>query len=267
MNPKTDPETAFHRRSKPGLTLLAGASCLLCLLGACEEKQDPNTLNQPGKASAPAETAAAPEPAPEPEREEPQDDRRASSGDALQGLELDPKVVFPQINEPSSKEVAVAVADLAAAIAGGDSRTLHQMLDTPNQVILDELVETGIWQESTETISNVRVCSLEEEGQSLRVGLGVEDDEGAYLLGWSGERVGASWLFSGIALDTPASANTAAELDGGSLAAREIPEPGAIIDDEFDPTVNDPRRDQNNRRRSRGSRRSGGGGGGPRGPR
>jgi|GEM_PF-4361825 len=202
------------------------------------------------------EQAKAPEQAPAPERH--------AERNALKGLDLDPKVSFPKINEPTSRDVAGAVAALAAAIAEGDSRALHPMLDEPNQAILDELVESGVWQSSTESITKVRVCTLEEDGETLNVGLGIEDEDGAYLLGWTGKHVGGGWLFSGIALDTPAEAMTAVELDGGSLASRDLPELGAIIDDTFDPTANDPRREGKNRRR-RGGRRSSGGGGGRRG--
>ncbi len=256
MNPTNESSRTSDFARQPGLTLLAGAAAMLLALTGCEDKSG---LSKGGNMESPAPVAAAPKPAEEsaPPRQE---ERRAPDVDALAGLDLNPKVEFPRFNEPSSKDIAEAVAALAGAIAEGDSRGLHQMLDSPNQAILDDLVESGVWQDSTGSITNIRICSLEEDGQSLRVGLGVEDREGAYLLGWSGERIGGGWLFSGIALDTPASAMTASELDGGSLAAREIPEPGAIIDEEFDPTINDPRRGDDNRRR-RGSRRGGGGGG------
>lgn len=227
-----------HFRAALGLGVVG---LLPLAIGACGEKKQ-------AQAPAPVETAAAPI-----------QEREAPKRDPLDGLALDPKVVFPRTHSPSSRDIAEAVASLAGAIAEGDSRSLHPMLDKPNQVILDDLVQTGAWQQSTGSISQVRVCTLEENGQSILVGLGVEDPDGAYLLGWSGERLGGGWLFSGIALDTPASAMTAAELDEGSLAARDVPEPGAIVDDTFDPTANDPRRDEKSRRR--GSRGGSGGGG------
>jgi hypothetical protein len=183
---------------------------------------------------------------------------RETQGDPLAGLELDESVEFPPINAPSSREIASSVAALAGAIAQGDSRALHSMLDQPSQAVLDKLVESEIWQDATDSIIKVRVCTLEEEDQTIRVGLGVENLDGAYLIGWEGERIGSNWLYAGIALETPLDANTAAQLDGSSLAARLVPEPGEIIDDTFDPTINDPRREGNKRKRGR---RSGGGGG------
>lgn len=235
-------QSPFRAALGPGMVGL-----LLLTLGACGEKKQARA-----PAPAPVETVAAPAP-----------ERKAPLRDSLDGLALDPKVVFPRTQSPSSRDIAEAIASLAGAIAEGDSKSLHPMLDKPNQVILDDLVQSGAWQQSTGSISKVRVCALEENGQSILVGLGIEAPDGAYLLGWSGERLGSGWLFSGIALDTAASAMTAAELDEGSLTARDVPVPGAIVDDSFDPTVNDPRRDGKSRRR--GSRSGGGGGGGRRG--
>lgn len=259
MNLMNETNRSSGGSRQPGLLLLTGAAAMCLALTGCEDK---STLSKGKGFEQPTQTVEAAAPAEEsaPPREE---ERQAPAVDALAGLDLNPKVEFPEFAEPSSKDIAEAVAELAGAIVEGDSRKLHQMLDTPNQAILDELVESGAWQDSTDSITNIRVCSLEEDGHSIRVGLGVEDRDGAFLLGWSGERVGGGWLFSGIALDTPASALIASELDGGSLAARDIPEPGAIIDEEFDPTVNDPRRGGDGKKRRRGSRR-GGGGGGPR---
>lgn len=182
---------------------------------------------------------------------------RRSQRDVLVGLDLDDSVEFPPINAPSTRDIAESVAALAGAIALGDSQTLHPMLDQPSQVILDQLVESDHWREATGSITKVRVCTLEEDGQTIRIGLGVESLAGAYLLGWEGERIGSGWLYAGIALETPTGADTAAQLDGSSLIARLVPEPGEIIDESFDPTINDPRREQTNRKRGR---RGGGGG-------
>jgi len=246
------------------LALCASAACAVLLaMTACGEK----------KSEAPApiekartETAAAP--APETDTSdasnnldatpEPSEERRASRVNPLKDLDLDPKVEFPMINQPSSRDIAEAVASLSGAIASGDSKTLYGMLDEPSKAILDDLVEAGVWEESTNSLTKVRVSALEEDDESIRVGLGIEDANGAYLLGWSGERVGGGWLFAGIALETPAIASTAAGLDSASLAARDVPEPGAIIEDEFDPTLNDPRREQKGRRggKRKGNRRN-----------
>lgn len=254
MNPANDTMKNSNTAPRAGAVLaLAGVLAIALAAGGCD-----NSSSKPQSAATPPPAPVAPQQVAQPEPEE----EDARDVDTLAGLALEGNVEFPRINEPTKRDIAESVAALAGSIARGDSRALHPMLDQPNQVILDELVASGVWQESTGSITKVRVCSLEESGQSVRVGLGVESADGAYLLGWAGEKVGSSWLFSGIALDTPAEASTAAELDGGSLASRDVPEPGAIIDDTFDPTVNDPRREGDGRRR-RGGRR-GGGGGGPR---
>ncbi|MCB9837902.1 MAG: hypothetical protein H6813_01055 [Phycisphaeraceae bacterium] len=257
MNPANDNSESLRRATRR--LALTGLLVAAIALTGCDDKK--SLGKGKGAAGRPTPTQQAQAPASDPAPvSTPAPSRKTASRNALEGLELDPKVEFPKINEPSGSDIAETVAALAAAIANGDSRALHPMLDEPNQVILDELVESGAWQSSTESITKVRVCTLEEQGESIKVGLGIESADGAYLLGWSGERLGNGWLFAGIALETPADALTAVELDGGSLAARDIPEPGAIIDDTFDPTLNDPRRgDNNSRRRGGGSRGRGGG--------
>jgi len=247
---------ANEPRANPSLIAFAvGALFVLGVIGVgCDDSS--NKLGGPGagtQQTAESEQAPAEQPQSRPERRaEPDEPERVS----LATLDLPESVDFPAVNAPTSLSIAESVAQLASAIASGDSRSLHTMLDEPGQAILDRLVESGAWEETTESISSVRVCSLDEGANAIRVGLGVENQDGAYLLGWEGRRLGSGWTFGGIALETPAMADTAAQLDGASLAARPVPEPGEIVDDTFDPTINDPRRDQDQRRRrSRGGRR------------
>jgi len=273
MNQTTDPThfPAPWRFFRPGarLTLATIAIGALALgVSGCKEKSGGQQGFGKGGAKS-GEVAqvdnsaeAAPERKPEAKSDSdstPGGSPRRNQGDPLQGLTLDERVEFPAINAPSSRSVAESVAALAGAIAQGDAKSLHSMLDKPSQTILDQLVESDAWRLATDSITKVRICSIEEDGQTIRVGLGIENADGAYLLGWEGERVGSGWLYAGIALETPMAAETAAQLDGSSLLARLVPEPGEIIDETFDPTLNDPRRDENNKRRR--SKRGGGGGG------
>ena len=258
---------ATDQQPRPGvwLALTAILFGVLALGSSGCEKKSSSRQSLGGAKSTEAsrdERPADPEPSEHVETPEPEPVALATSREndrnSLEGLDLDEAVDFPAINAPSSRAIAETVAALAGAIARGDARALHPMLDEPSQVILDQLVESDSWNDATGSITKVRVCTLEEDGSNIRVGLGVESASGAYLLGWEGERLGSGWLFAGIALETPVGADTAAQLDGSSLVARLVPEPGEIIDDKFDPTINDPRREENNRRR--GKRRSGGGG-------
>lgn len=279
MNQTTDqtnnPVPAQERFLRPGVRLALVTIAIGALaLGAsgCKEKSGGQQgfgksgakSNEVAQVDNSADVAPDKKPEAKPDADStPSSSPRRNQGDPLKGLTLDERVEFPVINAPSSRSVAESVAALAEAIARGDAKALHPMLDKPSQTILDQLVESDAWRSATGSITKVRICSIEEDGQTIRVGLGVENADGAYLLGWEGERIGSGWLYAGIALDTPMAADTAAQLDGSSLLARLVPEPGEIIDETFDPTLNDPRRDDNNKRRR--SKRGGGGGGGRRG--
>ncbi|MCA9305830.1 MAG: hypothetical protein KDA16_04825, partial [Phycisphaerales bacterium] len=82
--------------------------------------------------------------------------------------------------------------------------------------ILDSLVESGEWEESTKDIEVVRINRVTSGGDAgTEVVLAIQDDEGAYLIGWKVVAVGDAFEFSGI--DTPDDrAAKASQLDPAS---------------------------------------------------
>lgn len=131
-------------------------------------------------------------------------------------LNLAEGVQFPIERIPANESAARAVASLANAIAQGDSEALRSMLDRADVGVLEFLVSTGAWAESTDAATVVRVCALEATDNTMRVGLGIEDPSGAYLLGWRGEESRGAWRFAAIPVASPPAAQ-ASDLDGASL--------------------------------------------------
>ena len=123
---------------------------------------------------------------------------------------------FPASREPSTAEVARAVAGLAEALATGDAESMGELLTSEDARILAGLVESGRWSAATEPIESVRVAALNEMGSVIEVGLAVQEPTGAYLLGWEGVEESGGWRFRGMAIE-PREAPTADALDGAML--------------------------------------------------
>jgi len=147
----------------------------------------------------------------------------------------DQRVQFPEERAPTDEGLARSIVTLATAIAEGDSERLRGLLDEPAQAVLDSLVEHGEWEQATSGIEIVRVCALDASGQQAKIGLGIEDPQGAYLLSWQGSAARGGWRFSGLA--TPAqTAETASALDGTALREVAAPQPRAAkAEVEIDP--------------------------------
>lgn len=142
--------------------------------------------------------------------------------DPMEGVSLNDKVQFPDELVPSSPEAAKAIAEIANAFASGNDESLRTAIVESDHGILDALIAGGLWGENTDAIEGVRICSLEDDGGTTRLGLGVQDDRGAYLLGWetdSGRDY--KWQSLDIELQT---ASRVSELDGASLLPRHIAE-------------------------------------------
>lgn len=217
-----------------GAALAAGAMTLLAGCGGEEQAEAPQQ---------------APRPTQQVERVDPFED-----------LELDPRVEFPRSREPASPEQAQAVADLASAIASADEDRLRGMLNEPARAVLDTLIENGQWGQAVQGIEMVRVVALDGEGASTRVGLAVQDPQGAYVLAWEGAPANGSWQWTGLAVDAP-QAERASELDGLALAEAPVPEPGANEDltlEEIRARRAEDRPEQRDSRRGRRSRPGGG---------
>lgn len=172
--------------------------CLsLLVMASCGKKEEP-------AATAPANAPSA--------QNTPTYDTRLRPSD----LNLVESVQFPVERIPASEDAARAVAALANAIAQGDADALRGMLGRSDAGVLDFLVSSGDWAESTSNTTVVRVCALEATDNSVRVGLGLEDDTGAYLLGWEGQQSRGVWQFSALPVNSPPAAQ-ASDLDGAAL--------------------------------------------------
>lgn len=144
---------------------------------------------------------------------------RASAAD----LKLHPKVQFPEDRMPESPEMAKAIADLAAAIAGGSADGLQAMVAPADRLVLNMLVASGEWKRRSDAVKVVRVCVLNEpSGGAMQVGFGVEDAGGAFLMGWAGNPQGEAWTFSNMPIE-PRLASAAVGLDGAELKLLALP--------------------------------------------
>lgn len=149
----------------------------------------------------------------------------------LDDIKMDPRVQFPDTRLPSTQELAEAIASLANAIAKGDSAALGSLLDDADRTVLKDMDSAGEFKRGTSGIEAVRVSVLREsdDKQSAEVGLGIQDKEGAYLLGWKGVLANGSWTFHAMAI-APTSAARVSMLDdeemidvGGAAPAAATP--------------------------------------------
>jgi len=143
-------------------------------------------------------------------------------------LNLATGVQFPPERVPTDEGAARAVASLASALSSGDADALKSMLDRPDAAVLDRLVSSGGWDSGADAIKIVRVCTIEKDAGSVRVGLGVQDDHGAYLLGWSGAQERDGWKFSALPIESPPAAK-ASDLDDVAMTPLKIPQAGSAV--------------------------------------
>lgn len=187
------------RRRFPTLLGVGAFALLLPLaLGGCDKGE---------------EQVQAPPPAPPPRRLDP-----------LEDLDMDPRVQFPEARDPSTRELAEAIADFASAFVSGDDAILTDMLDDQGEAVLSRLKSTGQWSKETSRIEAVRVCVLKEDGDECTLGLGVQDPDGAYMLAWTGESRGDSWVFSPMPVED-IKAPSLSMLDDIPLVAPTVPSP------------------------------------------
>ncbi|MDX2114782.1 MAG: hypothetical protein SFZ24_04065 [Planctomycetota bacterium] len=135
---------------------------------------------------------------------------------SLAQLKLHEKVQFPEERFPQSDEAKLAVAAFANSLAAGDMAGLTKRLSARDQAVLQTLVDSGQWEHHLETLKVVRVCVLSESGGAFQLGLGVEDDKGAYLTAWEATGSGDEWTFSSLSID-PRLGIVAADLDGAEI--------------------------------------------------
>lgn len=202
----------FSARFGAGAPLLMAMVLLTpMLLGGCKKKATLTGRNTNVQDSAP--TTRQPT---RPARLQPED------------LNLAAGVQFPANMIPDDEQAARAIATFASALSTGDSDALASMLDRSDAAVLERLVSTGGWDTGAEAIKVVRVCTIQEDAGSFLLGLGVEDNHGAYLLGWAGALEGDGWKFSALPIVSPP-ASKASDLDGVAMTNLNIPEPGPVV--------------------------------------
>lgn len=194
--------TSRHEWSRR-LALIAATSAL-ALPGACGGSESEPEASRP----APPPRDTTPVDRPEPVR--------TASLTMAEGVE------FPDDRAPSDRSLAQAVADLASALATGDSDAMASLLDPAGAAVLDDLEARGAWERSTASIERVRVTRVEPSAGTARVAIGVLDGPEAYLLGWEAMQQDGRWMFSGLAIE-PQTALTLADLDGAALTVRMTP--------------------------------------------
>lgn len=219
-------------RLGPAALLLIGLVAASTFAG-CKKKAEQSSLHTPRQTTTQSSVAVRPT------RLRPED------------LALAPGVQFPAERVPDDEASARAVASLASAIASGDAATLRGMLDSPDAAVLDQLVASGQWAQSAEAISVVRVSVLEGTDAKIQVGLGIQDDRGAYLLGWEGAPARGGWQFHALPVKSPQAAR-ASDLDGASLTELDIPTPEPVV---AESAPSRPPTDKNKKNRSRGGQR------------
>lgn len=201
------------------LSLVTGLALAPAALTGCEKKK-------------PVAVAPPPPPPPPPAPE------KISVDPVLQSMKPDARVSFPESSAPYSESLARAVITLADALAKGDATAMRARLAPDDQQVLDTLVGSGEWEESVAKIKGVRVVSLmhaDPEGPTAIVGLAVQEQGEAYLLGFAGVKESDAWTFTAV----PAPGETrarASDFDGATVG---VAFSGSFIP-EAAPASNDP---------------------------
>ncbi len=187
------------------VAVAAAAGAIALALPGCGGEEEPEQ-----RVERPAPRPTTPEPDPIPVS-------------PLEEVDLDVRVRWPERREPSTVALAQAIATLANGLARGDESAVRSVLTADGRAIMDRLREEGAWERAVEGIELIRVCALEEPaaGEAL-VGLGVQDEEGAFLLGWRGVERGGEWRFTALPL-VDATAPNARALDGTPLTDQPAP--------------------------------------------
>lgn len=182
--------------------MAASAPLALLSCGGGEQESSPNTQT--------TRRAPVDQPPPQPEPV------------SVANLTMHERVEFPQEHAPADRSLAQSIADFASALASGDAEAMQGLLDEAGAAVLEDLRQRDAWEAETDSIERVRIVSVNDSGGTAQIGLGVLDDEGAYLLGWEAAQIGGGWTFSGLAIE-PQTALTLAELDGAPLTVRMLP--------------------------------------------
>lgn len=141
---------------------------------------------------------------------------REQPWESVQGM-LDSHVDWPREREPATEDMAEAIAMLSNALARGDAQAMLPLLSEADRTVLQEMIDDGTWEEQTDGIEVVRINRIGSSSDkgATEVVLAIEDEDGAYLIGWRMIASGESFQFTGM--DTPDTrADRATQLDPAS---------------------------------------------------
>ncbi|MHC4975694.1 MAG: hypothetical protein ACYTF7_03700 [Planctomycetota bacterium] len=170
-------------------------------------------------------------------------------------LDLAQGVTFPEAFRPSDDTLSRAVASLANAMISGDVQAMSNVLTNESQAVLNTLVENSLWTTSTDRIEAIRVVSLDASSANPRLGLAIQEGDGAYLLAWDANNTDGPWVFNGLAIE-PRNADTAEQLDGAIIAPRATPSLATLEESEPAPTDNAPEEEDSSSSSNSGGRNS-----------
>ncbi len=211
---------------RTSLVLSVGAALVLSAFAGCEKKKPPPPPPPPPPKKV---VKATPDP--------------VDINGVMSSVKPDGRVQFPQSHAPADRTLAEATIRFASALAKGDAKEFGSMLDPGAKAILEELVSSGGWAEQTKKIEQVRVVSLsntgEEKPASASVGLAVQVPGQAFLLGWTGTRVGEAWMFKNAWADGATKAR-ASEFDGASVGGSAASAPSESEPTSAAPTARKP---------------------------
>lgn len=138
----------------------------------------------------------------------------------MQSVKPDQRVQFPQVAAPVDESLARATIKLCEAIVKGDSSTMSGMLDPAGRAILERLIASGEWEDTTQKIQAIRVVNIINLGDltsaqmsAANVYIAVQEPGRAYILAWLASRAGDTWIFSGN-VATKMTKARASEFDG-----------------------------------------------------
>lgn len=119
--------------------------------------------------------------------------------DPMANVRLDSRVQWPDAKEAWSPELAEAIADLANGIVKGDVELVRGALGNQGRRVLSIAMSDGDSGFMGGKIEAVRISVLHKlEDGAAELGIGIQDEDGAYLTGWIGrEDSSGRWVFDG----------------------------------------------------------------------
>lgn len=150
----------------------------------------------------------------------------------MQELKSDQRVKFVEDQAPADRKMAEGVVKLANAIAKGDSGAMKGLLDGQAKSVLQEIEDSGDWAPATKEIEQVRIVSVtntsEAEPTTTLVGMAIQVPGEAYLLAWTGNKSGDTWVFSNALCQDDKKAR-ASEFDNVAIQSTALPKDDVVF--------------------------------------